>query len=117
MQTISRWTTAATALLLPVAVMLTPMVAWANGGGPGGGYRHGYGMGGHGLFGPLIMILVIAAIVVAVVLIMRGTGGPRSAHNGKPRKTPQDILRERYARGDITTKDYQERLKVLGDSD
>jgi len=40
------------------------------------------------------------------------------AGNRRPRRdTPVDILRKRYARGEITTEEYQERKKVLESED
>jgi putative membrane protein len=98
------------------AVAMTPWTAWAT--GVGEGYRHGghmWGGGGHMFFGLVMMILVIAVIVVIVVLVMRWTGGPRHGQHGPAPKTPQDILKERYARGELSTKEFEERRKVLGD--
>jgi len=46
---------------------------------------------------------------------MRWTGGPRHGQRGPAPKTPQDILKERYARGELSTKEFEERRKVLGD--
>ncbi|MDA1089721.1 MAG: SHOCT domain-containing protein [Proteobacteria bacterium] len=94
--------------------MLTPAMAWADSAGEGfrhygGGYMWG---GGHGFYGPVMMILVVAIIVAIVVLVVRWVGGGQSAPTGK---SPQDILKERYARGEMTTKEYEERRKVLGD--
>lgn len=95
-----------------VAVM-APMAAWANG-AVGEGYHHGGRMmGGHGLYGPLMLIITVAAIAAIVVLAMRWS---RPRHNCRHRrKNPKDILRERYARGEMTTKEFEERRKVLGD--
>ena len=103
-----------TGLMFSAAAM-APWAAWA--GGADEGYRHGsymWGGGGHMFFGPVIMILVIAAIVALVVWIMRGTGRPRHRCRHR-RKSPQDILKERYARGELSTKEFEERRKVLGD--
>jgi len=74
--------------------------------------------GWHGwLFGPLMMILFIAAIVVVVVLLVRWLGGAGHghAHHAPPGKTPLDILKERFARGEIDLAEFEERKKALGD--
>ncbi|NQV85163.1 MAG: SHOCT domain-containing protein [Rhodospirillales bacterium] len=104
-------------VLMPVAVLLIPISAWANGEGTAGGYHGGYGMGGwgHGLFGPLLMILVIGGIVATVVLLTRKRCTHRHGGHGPRGKSPQDILKERYARGEMTTKEFEERRKILGD--
>ena len=98
---------------LVVAVLLIPAQAWANGAGQGfhQGGRMMWG-GGHMFYGPLMMILVIAVIIAIVVLVVRWMGGGQSTPGGK---SPQDILKERYARGEMTTKEFEERRKVLGD--
>ena len=77
------------------------------------GYGHmGYGMGfGGWLFGPLMMILFVAAIVAVVVWIMRGagTGQSKQSHDAA-----LAILNERFARGEIDKAEYEERRSALG---
>jgi putative membrane protein len=52
-------------------------------------------------------IVWIAAIVVVVLLITRN-------RSGRPQKeTPLDVLDRRYAAGEISTKDYEERKARL----
>lgn len=68
-------------------------------------------MGGWGgmLFGPLMLILTIAVIAVVVVLAVRWLGSV-----GQPAaNSPLDILKERFARGEINREEYEERRKVL----
>ena len=94
---------------------LAPMAAWANGAGEGfhrGGHMWG---GGHMIYGPVMMILVIAVVVAIVVLIVRWMGGAHGGQSTPAGKSPQDILKERYARGEMTTKEFEERRQVLGD--
>ncbi len=108
------WTTAAVS-----AAMLMPGSALAQ---PGEGYQ-GYGphmMWGGGwagwIFGPVMMLLVLVGIVVAVVFVARSVG--RSTHGGPgtaPGQDPIDILKERFARGEIDKDEYEERRRVLGD--
>jgi putative membrane protein len=98
---------------LAAAVALTPVMAWANAGREGFS-GHGNMMGGGYMFyGPVMMILVLAAIIAIVVLIVRWMGG--GGQSTPAGKSPQDILKERYARGEMTTKEFEERRKVLGD--
>ena len=105
------------ASMLGVVAVIAPMMAWANSAAGEGYHRGGHMMGGgHMFYGPLMMILVIAGIVAIVVLVVRWMGGgPGHKANGPAGKSPQDILKERYARGEMTTKEFEERRKVLGD--
>ncbi len=97
---------------LAAAVALMPVMAWANAGA--GDDRHGHMMGGgHMFYGPVMMILVLAVVVAIVVLVVRWMGGSGQAASAG--KSPQDILKERYARGEMTIKEFEERRKVLGD--
>ena len=92
--------------------------AYANGEHVAGGLEHGhmwgYGAGGM-IFGTLMMVLVIAAIITLVVLLVRWlTGAARAPHAGPPAKPPLDILEERFARGEIDKAEFEERKRVLG---
>jgi len=70
-------------------------------------------------FGPLIMILVLAVVIAAAVLLVRGVGGPwpgtASPHHASPDRKPLEILRERFARGEIDKEEFEERRRVLGE--
>jgi putative membrane protein len=75
-----------------------------------------WGGGWDGMFfGPLFMLLVLIAVVVAVVLLMRRPGGSWQGTTPPPGRTPLDILKERFARGEIDKAEYEERRRVLGD--
>ena len=70
-----------------------------------------YGM----ILGPFMMIAVLALIVVVVVLLVRwlsGTGHIQSGTSSAAR-TPLDILKERYARGEIEKEEFEERRRTL----
>ena len=68
-------------------------------------------------FGPLMMIVFIAALVAAVVVMVRWFGG---SHGGTPPptsgRTSLDILKERFARGEIDKEEFEERRRVLDES-
>ncbi len=61
------------------------------------------------LWGTLMILVVAAAIGVAVWLISRNTRQPHT----QPQDRAREILDERFARGELSTDEYQERLKVL----
>lgn len=67
-------------------------------------------------FGPVMMVLVIAAIVALVVLIVRWLGASGSGSTpATPEKTPLDVLKHRFARGEIDQKEFEERRRALED--
>ncbi len=72
---------------------------------------------GRMIFGPIIMIVFIAVAVVVVVVLVRWLGGP--GHGGvlhsPPGKTPLDILKKRFAKGEIDKEEFEERQRVLGE--
>ena len=85
--------------------------------------QYGYGphmmwWGGAMIFGPLFMVLVLALVIAIVVLLVRWLGGPwlgMSSSYPPPSRTPLDILKERFARGEIDKEEYEERRRVLGE--
>jgi putative membrane protein len=83
---------------------------------------YGYGMGWW--FWPFALLLLAGLVLLAVVavrLIGGGIGQDRASTPGKAgeegggRSSARQILDERYARGELTTEEYQERLGVLGE--
>ena len=79
---------------------------------------NGIGMGGGWLFGGLILVGVVLVIIVLVRFV--GAGVKRDVGGGPGTQDPcglssaRQLLDERYARGDLTTEEYQERIRVLG---
>ena len=94
-------------VLMSVAI-LGANAAWAQ--QPPGPYYgpHMWNGAGWMFFGPLMMILFVAAIIAVAVLIVRWLGG--LGQNVPPHrpvsKTPIDILKERFARGEIDKDEY-----------
>jgi putative membrane protein len=58
----------------------------------------------HWVFGPLMMIVVI----VLIFFIMRGMMGGRPSN-----RLALDILKERFARGEISQAEYEERRRLI----
>ena len=68
--------------------------------------------------GPLMMIIFITVVVVPVVLAVQwlGSSGHGAAQHTPPlAKTPLDILKKRFARGEIDKEEFEERRRVLGE--
>jgi putative membrane protein len=100
--------------LTALACLALPAVAQE----PPPGWRYGPMWEGHWgwmFMGPLMMIIFVAAVVVFVVLALRWIGG--GAHHGAPpaTRTPLDILKERFARGEIDKAEFEERRRLLQD--
>lgn len=52
-------------------------------------------------------------LIIAVVVWLALRAAPASRGAGEVRLAPEEILRERYARGEIDTEEFQRRLEVL----
>lgn len=73
----------------------------------------GYGMGGFGL-GGVFMILWWILIIVGIVVLVKWLLGPSSSPGGSSGSRALDILKERYARGEIDEQEYQKKKQDLG---
>jgi putative membrane protein len=72
-----------------------------------------YGYGPCGMMGPwmgagFIWIILVLLLVAAVYLIVR------SARQSRQGESPLDILKMRYARGEITKEEFEGKKKDLG---
>ena len=77
--------------------------------------RYGSGWdGGGGGFWLLIGLLLLIALVVLVWAVMHFSRTGRVATHDPSRPTPTEILRERFARGEITAQEFEGAKKVLG---
>ncbi len=60
--------------------------------------------------GGRIALLVVGILFLVIYLIIRESGAPRVAEG---RRTPMDILKERYAKGEITGEQFQKMSEDL----
>ena len=73
---------------------------------PGGGWMWGLGMG----LGGLTMLIFWGALIVGIVLLVRPLGGKDVTSS---ERTSLDVVKRRYAAGDITHEQYEEIRKTL----
>ena len=66
---------------------------------------HGWGMG----WGWIIGLIILVVLIWLLVQTFNRAGRPGPAGG----KTPMDILKERYAKGEISKKEFEERKKDL----
>ena len=78
--------------------------------------RYGWGWdGGGGGFWLLVGLLLLIALVVLVLwAVTHHSRTGRAAMHDPSRPTPNEILRERFARGEITAQEFEDAKKVLG---
>ena len=107
------------------AIGSVPTWLWAQatpGSGPLGYPHHPHMMwdvGGFGMIlGPIFAILLLAVLIAAIVVIVRWASSPSVGappHHVPPERAALDILKERYARGEIDRDEYMQRKADLQD--
>jgi len=93
-------------------------LAWAQQTDPYYGRHMMWGEGWYGwFFGPLMMLFFLAIAVAVVVLIVRWLGGTTHGGSAMPaapaRKHAVDILKDRFARGEIDKEEFEEKRRIL----
>ncbi|WP_372729923.1 hypothetical protein [Nocardioides sp.] len=81
-------------------------------------HMNGMGAGWMWWWGLVVMLVLLVVVVVAAALVARSLGSqPSTARGGDesaPNQRAKALLAERYARGEIDTAEYRERLSELG---
>lgn len=108
---------AVTSMVIFLAFSVNSAV-WANQTNPSYGRHMMWDGAWYGwIFGPLMMLIFLAVAVAVVVLVVRGLGGfgvSGSASSAMPIKAQAvDILKERFARGEIGKEEFEEKRKTL----
>jgi len=107
----------AMALSLPMAASSFAQSPGTSGPGDLGRWGMSTWGWGHMMFGGVMMIVFWGGIILLVVLLARwiGNTGISTNHHGPTEATPLDILKARFARGEIDENEYSQRKKVLSD--
>jgi putative membrane protein len=98
-------------LLLVVAALSSTMGGMMGPGmmGRGGGWMWGVGMWPAGL----LMLVFWGALIVGAVLVMRFFEETPAREGADVRTSPLDILKRRYASGEVTREQYEQIRKDL----
>jgi putative membrane protein len=72
----------------------------------------GWGWGGW-LLMTVLMVLFWAVVITAVVVAVRYLAGPRHAAPGSRPSRAEDLLAERFARGEIDDEEFRRRQALL----
>ncbi|MBM2825821.1 MAG: hypothetical protein HW402_1485 [Dehalococcoidales bacterium] len=99
------------------AIIIVPTIIGAVTGWQG----YGYGMMGSGMMGglggwwfmPILMILFWGLVIWGVVALVRGLSRPGSDSTSSHAESALEILKRRYARGEINKAEYEEKKKDL----
>lgn len=75
----------------------------------GGRWAAGWTHGGGWWWGPLIPLLWLAALGLIVWLVVRSARSPSPTDTTRAK----ELLAERYARGELSTDEYRERIDQL----
>jgi len=104
-----------------LALVFTSMTAYAHGPGEGPGQAMmgpgmmmgwGYGMG---WFWPVLMIVFWIAVIVGIVFLIRWLiVSARTREHGGFGESAVEILKKRYARGEITKDEFEKMRKDIG---
>ena len=100
-----------------VLLLVVFLVAFGGGMmGQGGGMMGQGGWGAWGLLGMLVPLLFLGGLIALIAwVVVHLTSGRRGESTpGTREDSAEEILRQRFARGEIDAKEYEERRRTLG---
>lgn len=79
-----------------------------------GEYPPGWGPGMMGWFGPIMMLVFWGLIILALILLIRWLWGiSQSKTEVKQSESPMDILKRRYASGEVDREEFEQKKRDL----
>lgn len=93
-------------------MMGMPMMGMMNWGG-GDSNMMSWGLGSIGLFGWVFMILFWSLLILGIVALIKWIAVQGKPGGEKSGQSPLEILKTRYAKGEINKKEYEEMKKEL----
>ena len=95
-----------------LALAAAPTAAMAD---PGRGWQMGPGpmmmSGGYGLVGGVMMLVLWAAVIALIVFAIKWLADSQGGRRG--RRDAMDLLRQRFAAGEIDEEEFKRRRKAL----
>ena len=76
-----------------------------------GGYDYGWGWGM--AFGMISIVLFWVLVILGSVILVKWIASGSSRPSQTPAKTALDILKERYARGEIDREEFEQKKRNL----
>jgi putative membrane protein len=77
------------------------------------GYMNNYGWGGMGFGMGLGMLLLWGLLIAGIVMLVRFISGSGSSGKNRQEKTALDLLKERYARGEIGQEEFEKTRREI----
>ncbi len=97
--------------IIVAVLIILPLVLGAVSGWQGGGWGMMGGFGGW-WFMPIFMILFWGLVIWGIVALVRGLSESRGSDSSKT-DSALEVLKKRYARGEINKEEYEEKKKDL----
>ncbi len=109
-----------TALIISGVIITIAIVVPLVFGAVSGWQSGGWGMMGSGMMGgfswwwfmPIFMILFWGLVIWGIVALVRGLNGSRGSNSSRA-DSALEVLKKRYARGEINKEEYEEKKKDL----
>jgi putative membrane protein len=99
--------TVAAVALSATALAADPYNGWSN------GYGNMMWGGGFGLIGGLMMLLFWGGIIALIYFVVRSFSDRPSGGGGRTSTDAMNILRDRFARGEIDAEEFETRKRAL----